>query len=155
MHGEPVWFKDKEKMPEFLNRFCTMALPYLFLSQHDRLAMIDDVLYYAGCVVAGEFAGMKMIRQDDYVLREDDNLFVKVTWREREIIAYSKEGYHQKSWKMPGDWQGITEVDLYRITLEGLEVVKRGAVIQNGMLTLSLESDQAVSIVPKGTDVSV
>jgi hypothetical protein len=130
-----------------------MALPYYILSQYDRLAMVDDVLYYSGGIVAGTFDGTNQIKKGDYILVEDDDVFVETIWREKEIIAYSKNGYHQKTWKMPSDWQGITEVDIYRITLEGLEIVKTGAVIQNGELELSLASDEAMSIVPKGKDV--
>lgn len=153
MHGEPVWQKDKENMPEFLQRFCTMALPYLYLSQYDRLAMVDECLHYSSGVVAGEFDGKKIIRQGNYLLREDDNLFVKAIWREKEIIAYSADGYTDKSWTLPDDWKDVEEVDLYRITLEGPVPVEKGRAIENGRLTLSLAADEGVSIVPGGASM--
>ena len=148
MHGEPVWFKDKEKMPEFPHRFCTMALPYFYLSQHERLAMVNDVLYYSDGLVAGEFDGKKIIRKGDYVLVEDGNVFVKAIWRDKEIIAYSTDGYADKRWTMPKDWRGTTRVDVCRITLEGIVGLEKGQAIENGQLTLSLAADEAVSIVP-------
>jgi len=32
--------------------------------------------------------GKKTIRKGDFIVREDDNLFVPVLWRGKEIIAY-------------------------------------------------------------------
>lgn len=154
MHGEPVWAKDKVNMPGYLRRFCTMTLPYLYLSQFERLAMVDECLYYSDGLVAGEFDGKKMIRHGDYVLRENDDLFVKAIWRAKEIIAYSKDGYADKCWTMPDDWKDVKTVDLYRITLEGLEVVAEGVAVENGKLALSLAADDAVSIVPAGFAVT-
>jgi len=152
MHGEPVWFKDKDQMPEFLHRFCTMALPYFYLSQYERVALVNNILHYSSGVVAGEFDGRKIIRQGDYVLVEDDNVFVTVTWRPREVIAYSTQGYADKRWTMPSDWKNTTTVDLYRITLEGLVAVAKRKTIENGQLTLSLAADEAVSIVPSPSE---
>ena len=148
MHGELIWFRDKVQMPEFLHRFCTMALPYYYLSQYDRLAMVDNILYYSGGVVAGDFDGRKIIRQGDYVLVEDGDVFVTTVWRPKEIIAYSTDGYADKSWTMPSGWEDTPTVDLYRITLEGVEPVEEGKRTENGQLTLSLEADEAISVVP-------
>lgn len=151
MHGEPVWFKDKENMPEFLHRFCTMALPYFYLSQYERLAIVGDMLYYSGGVVAGERDGKKIIRQGDYVLREDGDLFVTAIWKSKEIVAYSTDGYTDKPWTMPDDWADTPAADLYRITLDGLELLEQGKAIENGRLILSLAADEAISVVPAGS----
>ncbi len=148
MHGEQVWLRDPEEMTGFLRRFCTMALPYFYLSQYDRRSLVDDVLYYSGGVVAGEFDGRKIIRQGDYVLVENGDVFVKAIWRSKEIIAYSTDGYADKRWTMPSGWENTPTVDLYRITLEGAELVEKGKAIENGQLTLSLAADEAISIVP-------
>lgn len=150
MHGEGIWFRDKEQMTGFLRRFCTMALPYFYLSQYERLALVNDILYYSGGVVAGEFDGRKIIRQGDYVLVEDGDVFVTAIWRSKEIIAYSTDGFADKRWTMPSGWEDTTTVDLYRIAIEGVELVEEGRAIEDGQLTLSLAADEAISIVPSG-----
>jgi hypothetical protein len=150
MHGSKIWLENKERMPEFLNRFCTMSLPYFYLSQHERLALVNDILYYSDGVVAGEFDGRKIIRQRDYVLVEDGDVFVTAIWRSKEIIAYSTDGFVDKRWTMPSGWEDTTTVDLYRIAIEGVELVDEGRAIEDGQLTLSLAADEAISIVPSG-----
>ena len=130
-----------------------IAASVLCFAHGERLALVDGVLYYSDGVEAGEFDGKKIIRQGDYVLRENDDLFVKATWREKEIIAYSADGYTDKTWTLPDDWKDIAEVDLYRITLEGSVALETGRAVEDGQLTLSLAADEAISIVPCGASL--
>ncbi len=143
--------KDRDTMPGLLHRFCTMALPWHYLSRHERLALVDDVLYYSDGLIAGDVNGRKTIRKGDYVLVEDSNVFAEACWNEKEIIAYSEEGYASKEWVLPASWRGIGTVDVYRISLEGVEIKQPGMDVADGRLTLSLEPGDAVSIVPQGT----
>jgi hypothetical protein len=153
MHGAKLWLKDKENFTGFKEQFCTMTLPWYYLSQHERIEMIDDVLYYSDGLVAGEIEGRKTIKKGDYVLVEDDNVFVEAKWKEQEIIAYSKDGYSNKRWVMPKSWEGLKGADLYEISIDGLELIESGKKIENGQIELSLDKDQAVSIVPHGFDI--
>lgn len=153
MHGAQIWLKDKENFPGFSEQFCTMALPWYYLSQHERVALIDGMLYYSDGLIAGDINGKKTIKKEDYVLVEDDDVFVEAKWKELEIIAYSKEGYANKQWVMPKSWEGVESVDLYRISINGPEQIESGRKIENGRLMLSLDKDEAISIVPKGLRV--
>ena len=92
----------------------------------------------------------KTIKKGDYVLVKDDNVFVEARWKKKEIIAYSKEGYSNKQWVMPQGWEDVKSVDLYEISIEGLEPIESGRKIENGRLELSLAKDEAISIVPHG-----
>lgn len=152
MHGEEIWLKDKENLSGFLEQFCTMSLPWYYLSQHDRIALIDGIVYYSDGLTAGDFNGKKTIKKGDYVLVENDNVFVEAMWKEKEIIAYSKDGYSNKQWMMPQSWKGVKGVDLYKISIKGIEQIESGKKIDNGRLALSLNKDEAVSIVPHGID---
>ncbi|MBT3272700.1 MAG: hypothetical protein HN368_06075, partial [Spirochaetales bacterium] len=152
MHGETPWMLDSKKLPGFLHRFCTMTLPWYYLSRHERLAMIDDVLYYSDGLIAGEIDGRKTIRKGDYVLVEDGNVFVEAGWNENEIIAYSTNGYSDKEWVLPESWRDIAGVDIYRISLSGLNPITSGVAIEAGRLNLTLGKGEAVSIVPHGTE---
>lgn len=153
MHGEEIWQKDLVNMPGFLGMFCRTTLPWYYLNRRDRERFEDGVLYYSDGVVARTEAGRKVIRNGDFVLREDDHLFVPAQWNRREIIAYSRPGYPARSWRLPDDWRGVTRVDLYAITMDGLAMRQRRVPVIAGRLVLSLEPDAAVSIVPAGQSV--
>jgi hypothetical protein len=151
MHGEEIWQKDKENMPGFLGMFCRTTLPWYFLSRLERQKFENDVLYYSDGVVALTESGRNIIRKGDFVLREDDNLFVPALWNGKEIIAYSRPGYANKAWQVPDDWRDVKSVDLYRITMEGCESMSKGVPVMDGKLVISLGKDEAVSIVPGGS----
>jgi hypothetical protein len=109
--------------------------------------LIDEKVYYSDGLIAGDMDGRKTIKKGDYILVEDENVFVVAGWKDREIIAYSREGYSNKEWVMPESWKRVKSVDLYEISINGLEPFESGVKIQNGRLKLSLGKDQALSIV--------
>ena len=148
MHGEELFLKDQEYLPGFLDMFCKSTLPWLYLGQHSRVAFIDEVLYYSEGIRAGEEKGKKIVRKGDYVLRENDDLFVEAVWKEKEIIAYSETGYENKIWQMPETWKDVKAVDISQITIEGTKLIKENVVVRNQTLTLTLEKMTGVSIIP-------
>ncbi len=154
MHGEEIWKTDHVNMPGFLGMFCRTTLPWYYLSRLDRVEYENDALHYSDGVLARMESGKRIIRKGDFVLREDDNLFVPALWHEKEIIAYSRSGYEKKAWQLPEDWRGVHSVDLYKITLEGCTLLKKGVPITDAKLVLSLEKDQSISIVPTGAKLS-
>ena len=153
IHGEDIWLKDKENLTGFLEQFCTLALPWYYLSQHERIALIDSILYYSDGLIAGEFDGKKTIKKGDYVLVEDDNVFAEAKWKEKEIIAYSRNGYSNKTWVMPVSWKGVKSVDLYKITINGPEEIESGRKIEKRQMVLTLGRDEGISIVPHGLEI--
>ena len=155
MHGEEIWGKDKLNMPGFLGMFCRTTLPWYYLSRLDRLEFNQGALRYSDGVVARTEDGRKIIRKGDFVLRENDDLFVPALWRtQREIIAYSRNGYENKSWILPEQWKGISKVDLYKITLKGGVLLKRDLPVTGKKLSLSIGNDEAISVLPAGTKFS-
>ena len=70
----------------------------------------------------------------------------------KEIIAYSRTGYENKTWRLPEDWRDVKSVDLYRITLEGLVPARQEVPATEGRLVLSLAAGEALAIVPAGMD---
>jgi len=150
MHGEEIWQKDKEMMPGFLGMFCRTTLPWYYLSRLERERFENDVLYYSDGVVARTENGKRIIRKGDFILREDDDLFIPALWNEKEIIAYSTPGYQDKVWQLPDDWRDVKSVDTYRITLEGCVPLKTDVPINDARLILSLEQNEAVCVVPTG-----
>jgi len=154
MHGEEIWQKDKTNMPGFLGMFCRTTLPWYYLSRLERKKFENGALYYSDGVVARVEGGERIIRKGEFVLREDDHLFVPALWNKKEIIAYSGPGYANKSWQLPDDWRDVKSVDLYRITMEGCVPLKKRVPVTDAKLVLSLGKDEAVSIVPAGARLS-
>ena len=148
MHGEEIWIKDKNTMPGFLGMFCRTTLPWYYLSRLERECFENGTLQYSDGVVARTEAGKNIIRKDNFVLREDDDLFVPALWNRKEIIAHSRTGYEDKVWLLPGDWSDVESVDLFSINLEGLKPLKKNVAVVDGKLTLSLAAEEAVSIIP-------
>jgi hypothetical protein len=64
---------------------------------------------------------------------------------EKTLVAYSKEGYDSKSWKLPRDWDGVKRIVLERITPEGTEPVGT-TVVNNGAVNLHMEKREALRI---------
>ena len=154
MHGEEIYQADKENLPGFAGMFCRTTLPWYYLSRLKREKFDNDALFYSDGVVARTEADKRVIRKGEFVLREDDNLFVPALWNKKEIIAYSRLGYENKSWQLPDDWRNVKKADLYRITLDGCVALKKLAPVTGAKLVLSLEKDEAISIVPAGARLS-
>ncbi|MDQ1255943.1 MAG: hypothetical protein QG656_538 [Candidatus Hydrogenedentes bacterium] len=155
MHGEEIWQKDKDAMPGFLGMFCRTTLPWYYLSRLDRVKVEGETLYYSGDVAAQIEDGKKIVRKGRFVLREDDNLFVPAIWKDKEIVAYSKLGYSDKAWRLPEDWADVARVDLYAIGMDGCVPLKSGVPVDGKTLLLSLDSDQAIAILPAGVTPEV
>ena len=154
MHGEEIWQQDKNQMPGFLGMFCRTTLPWYYLSRLERLEFTAGELRYSGGVVARSEAGKRVIRQGLFVLREDDDLFVPALWNAKEIIAYSARGFEHKAWQLPADWSDVTSVDLYKLTRDGCTPWQRTVCISDSRLVLSLGPDEAVAILPAGTELA-
>jgi hypothetical protein len=154
MHGEEIWLKDKVNMPGFQGMFCRTTLPWYYLSRLERQRLEHGALYYSDGVVARNEGRKRIIRKGEFVLREDDNLFVPALWNKQEIIAYSGPGYENKAWQLPDDWRDVKSVDLYKITLDGCVPLKNSVAVNDSKLVLSLGKDEAVSIVPAGANLS-
>jgi hypothetical protein len=149
MHGEEIWKENKDTMPGFLGMFCRTTLPWYYLNRFDRLKVEAGAVYYSGGVIARTEDGKKIIRNGKFLLRENDDLFVPALWNaKKEILAYSRQGYTDKSWRLPTDWDSVQQVTVQSITLQGLAPDKTTVPVVDGALWLTLKADQAVSIQP-------
>ncbi len=148
MHGEEIWKADKDTLPGFLGMFCRTTLPWYYLGRLDRLKVEAGAVHYSGGVIARTEDGKKIIRKGPFLLRENDDLFVPALWNPKEIVAYSRQGYTDKSWQVPADWASVKQVTVQNITLQGLASDKTTVPVIDGALRLTLKADQAVSIVP-------
>jgi hypothetical protein len=82
-------------------------------------------------------------------ISDNHDVCIPALWKkERTLIAYSREGYRDKAWTLPPDWQELRTVTLSRITLNGLEPAGEASA-SDGTLILSVKQGEAWSISPK------
>jgi hypothetical protein len=148
MHGEDIWMENKDTMPGFLGMFCRTTLPWYYLSRLERVKVENEAVHYSDGVIARTEDGRKIIRKGKFLLRENDNLFVPALWNQKEIVAYSRQGYTDRSWQLPEEWSSVQHVAIHEITMEGLSSNRMTVPVIDGRLRLTLKADQAVSILP-------
>ncbi len=140
-------------IPGGLKSFATRTLPWYFLNRLLRNSFNGDTAFFSDNVIT-TYPGKPVIRKDGELLQEGSDVFAPALWKTHpEIIAYSETGYHSREWKFPGSWNAVENVDIYTITPEGLSLRDKDLKILPGnTIRLSLRADEAVSIVPSGTD---
>ncbi len=137
----PTWAE------QFRAQFCTQTLPYTYQNQFDRLCLENNVVKYSDGLVAN--ANNRTVFRDSKLIRENDDVFVPVTWKENEIIAYSANGYSNKTWRFQKEFN-VTMVDIYSIDKTGATLLASNVDVSSGQITLSLTANQMISIVPAG-----
>ncbi|WP_282942396.1 endo-alpha-N-acetylgalactosaminidase family protein [Paenibacillus sp. RC67] len=153
MLGQKTIKTDPEQLEGFLDEFCRKTLCWYYLNRLERLSDIEGVVTFSDGVTSFIENDAAVIRQGNVLLRSGHDLFVPALWNEnkhKEIIAFSRSGYENRTWILPISWQDIEQVDLYHIALDGPILLERGVDAAHGKLTLSVAKGQAISIVPTG-----
>lgn len=152
MHGEELFIQNLMSPPGFLGQFCRTTLVWYYLSRHQRLALVHDTLYYSNGIRAAVENGHKIIRRGNFLLRDNNDVFVPALWSKTPaIIAYSEEGYNRRRWLLPEEWSDVGKVDIYLITPLGDKVLQKDMAVDRRMLTLSLDRGIAIAIKPSGS----
>lgn len=140
-------------IPGGLKAFATRTLPWYFLNRKLRMSFDGNAAAFSGGVTTS-FPGERVMKIGDAFLQAGNDVFVPALWRaNQEVIAYSANGYSGRAWKLPQDWAGVRNVDVYGITVEGLISKQKGLEVSpQGTVTLTLAADEGVSIVPAGVD---
>lgn len=140
----PNWDK------EFRYQFCTQTLPWTYQNTFQRLSLENNVVTYSDGLVAN--ANDRTVTRDGKLIRQQDDVFVPAVWKDgMEVIAFSTDGYTEKTWQFQKEWAGGDTVDVFSVDKNGLTPVALGVDVSDGSITLSLEAGQMVSIVPAGT----
>jgi hypothetical protein len=145
--------EDSERMTGLLPDFCLRTLPWYYLNRHDRLRLLltpemSEATFSDGLVVRLYRDNRYSIEHNGRVLRDGDNVCMPALWLEnKELIAFSADGYERKAWQLPPAWEEVKRVTMSEITMAGNQRLADLAV-DGRTLTLSLRAGQAVSIVP-------
>ncbi|WP_051620541.1 endo-alpha-N-acetylgalactosaminidase family protein [Paenibacillus sp. UNC451MF] len=154
MLGESIMKKDPILLAGFLQDFALNTLPWYFLNRLDRLTDESGTLHFSEQVTSSNKDNYRIIKQANRLLRDGDDVLFPALWNKDAIewIAYSKQGYTDKEWRLPDTWNEISQAVLYEIGLEGLTGEPIQLPIINGTIKLTLQADQGVSLFPVGME---
>lgn len=84
----------------------------------------------------------------DQQMVDGTDICMPALWRdEKAIIAYSKEGYDDKTWQLPPDWKDVEEVSVSRVHLA--EPAEKGRIaVHSGRVNLGVGRGEALLLVP-------
>jgi hypothetical protein len=142
---------DQVNLAGVAKEFATRTLPWYFLNRKLRVSFDGNIARFTDDITSS-YNGKYIIRSGDSYLQEGDDVFIPALWKtHNEIIAYSATGYKNRTWQLPG-WEKIQKADIYEITLEGHLLKQKNVQINNRTISLSLNQDESVFIIPAGTD---
>ena len=147
---ESIIRKDSKNLPGVVKEFATRTLSWYFLNRKLRVSFDGNTARFTDNVVSC-YPGKYTIKEDGSFLQDGDDVFIPALWKpHREIIAYSSSGYKKREWSLPVNWKSVQKADIYKITPEGHQLIKKDIRLENNLITLSLAPDEAVFIVPAG-----
>lgn len=153
MHGEVIVKKDPKNITGFKNKFSNTTLIWYYLNTFLRQKYIENTegkkVFYSDGVVTQISKEEYTIHRNGRLLVQNQNVFVPALWmKNKSIIAYSKEGYTNKSWQLPEDWKGIKKLELSKVTLKG-NVKKSIININHGFVKLDMEANEMLLLESK------
>jgi hypothetical protein len=147
MIGEGI---PNSRINQYLPQFCLKTLPWQYLNHYHRNKLINDSVkevQFSDGLISRVAEGKPFIRHNDVIIRDGNDLFIPALWKDKEIIAFSAQGYHKRSWKLPSSWHKSGKISLHEITGDGLKFLQEIPIVGD-TVELSLESNQACSLIP-------
>ncbi|MHC1750236.1 MAG: endo-alpha-N-acetylgalactosaminidase family protein [Cellulosilyticaceae bacterium] len=162
MRGEGIFIHPQNRYglnpnweEAFIAQFCLTTLVWQYLNQFERLQLEENddnkIVTYSQDVTAN--LKEQVIRQNDTIIRESSDVLVPLAWRkEREMIAFSLEGYENKKWKLLHPWETVENIVLYEIKDCKIERFGECKVDLGCCITLSLQPGQMILVAPKNKE---
>ncbi len=153
LNAEHVFLEERpleESFEDFKGKFCTMSAIFNFLNRFERKYRVEGEDYFAvqfsDNVKSEVNKGKYTIRKDGVLLVEDNNVFIPAMWLEnKSMIAYSADGYKNRTWTVPAGYFTASKVTLYRVDHKGKVRIGQKNV-GNGKISLSLQPNEMVLI---------
>lgn len=134
IRGDPV------KLPGLTAMFCTQFLPWYYAHNTNAAKGSQPVI---GSPREETIGGEKIQTGDDVCL--------PALWRDHALVAYSRAGHRARTWDLPPGWETVEKVRISELTVDGPKPIAETG-ITNQTLTLSLQPNQGVLIVPSGKE---
>lgn len=132
----------------FIKEFCTQTLPYMLYGSRtiEEYDADNKRVTYSGNLVAD--AKTMTLTDNGRLIRQDNDLLIAPVWvREKELIAYSEQGFDGRDWKLPSDWKKVRKVDVYSVGPEG-DTYLETLPVRKSVLNLSVPAGKMYSIRP-------
>ena len=143
-----------------VREFTHHTLAYFYLNRLLRENYIQEGSLYRLTLsdnVVSEYSNdVHKIFRDGKLVKEGYDVFLPVYWQNHpEIMAYSLNGGNF-DWNFPKEWSQIQKVDIYTFneSFNGLTVVESGRSITGNRISLAMEANKALLIVPTGTNMA-
>jgi hypothetical protein len=104
-------------------------------------------MQYSDGVVASHMNGT--IQQKGITFKVNDDVFLPAAWSIAwKIMAYTSNGYTNKTWTLPSNWDDVASVDLYEVKAGGRKLLQANIPVINHQVTLSLGAGKLGVVVP-------
>lgn len=120
MHAELAIMKDPIKLSGLIEEFCLKVVPWYYKRNSDPLVFSSVII-------------------------TENEVICPILWKEKTILAYSKEGFINKKLKLPSNYYGKNRVKIYDIKLDSIEEIE-SIPVENGIITFSLVSNKPILI---------
>ncbi|GAO43529.1 endo-alpha-N-acetylgalactosaminidase family protein [Flavihumibacter petaseus] len=150
MHVEEEARIDPVGLPGVKAAFCQKTLIWYYLNRLDRLFLVDRdgyrMVQFSGGVKTEIGQGVFRLYEGNALLAEGSDVCMPASWIDsKSMIAYSRDGYEKRTWRLPAAFRKATQAEIFVVTANGTE--KKGSTkISKGQLRLQLSPDEMVWI---------
>lgn len=135
----------------FTSEFCRKSLLSNYLFRLEPQEAVEGSNYNAVKFANGVFSELDgnhyTLKQGDCVLVDGDDMLVPALWTpERDLLAYSGNGYAKRTWQLTPDWPESGKVKLFTVDENGQHAAGEVAYA-NRQLELGVKAGQLLRVV--------
>jgi len=150
------YYSSDEQWNNFITRLMEFNLQYLYMMERKPLNYTSNKDIYQV-----EFSGdllstynkkndnYTLIENGDFIIADGGDRFIPQVGAGCKIYAYSRDG-KTRTWKLPDTWEGIENVDMYKLSFSSSPVKMGTLDVVDGSVTLNMTSKTPYLIVPEG-----
>lgn len=141
-----------QRFDRFKETFCLSYAQWYFLNCFDRELLLKGgngsfKAVFADNVCSVLKDGVITIWKDDAILADGGDELLPAMWLDGKVmVAFSRDGYNSREWKLPKGYPENCKVQLYEVSSKG-EVHKGEAKVKNSRVTLSMKPGQMLKVV--------
>ncbi len=135
---------------EVTRRLCTSSFIANYLNRHERKVFIHNPAYgkveYSDGLVAEATNVHYTVTKNGITLVEDDDILIPALWvGDNALVAYSSDGYRNRTWYLLPEFQSKGKATVYAVDENGRHLLK-SVSYSNGRIRLSVNPKQMLLI---------
>jgi len=149
--NDPEWEK-------FITRLFKFNLQYLYMMERRPLSFIntDDIyqVVFSGDMISTydrKTENYTLVEKGDFVIADGGDRFIPQVGAGCKIYVYSRDG-KVRTWKLPETWAGVSDIDIYKLSITAAPEKIGYAAVVDGNVTLSMDAKVPYVIVPAGNN---